>query len=186
MHLRVKIKFLGAILVQPVRRQNFAGTGAPYILQHLRLCRISQTSPRTESKETLSEVDPALAICCRCFKFRLFAFFTQSGIWISFIFCAKLRTHIWLELEYQRKLLSRKRSQARERKKRERITQRYIPTLYLLWKFLSWRSISAGEGLISRTELELSLKWSPPNQSSRNMSALIMIIIKLSCWHKSL
>jgi len=39
MHLRVKIKFLGAILVQPVRRQNFAGTGAPYILQHLRLCR---------------------------------------------------------------------------------------------------------------------------------------------------
>ena len=38
MHLRVKLKFLGAILVHPVRRQNFAGTGAPYILQHLRLC----------------------------------------------------------------------------------------------------------------------------------------------------
>ena len=40
MHLRVKIKFLGAIFVHPVRRQNFAGTGAPYILQHLRLCRM--------------------------------------------------------------------------------------------------------------------------------------------------
>ena len=34
------MKFLGAILVHPVRRQNFAGTGAPYILQHLRLCHI--------------------------------------------------------------------------------------------------------------------------------------------------
>ena len=32
------MKFLGAILVHPVRRQNFAGTGAPYILQHRRLC----------------------------------------------------------------------------------------------------------------------------------------------------
>ena len=40
MHLRVNLKFLGAILVHPVRRQNFAGTGAPQILQHLRLCRI--------------------------------------------------------------------------------------------------------------------------------------------------
>ena len=39
MHLRVNLKFLGAILVHPVRRQNFAGTGAPQILQHLRLCR---------------------------------------------------------------------------------------------------------------------------------------------------
>ena len=29
MHLRLKMKFLGAILVHPVRRQNFAGTGAP-------------------------------------------------------------------------------------------------------------------------------------------------------------
>ena len=38
MHLRVNLKFLGAILVHPVRRQNFAGTGAPQILQHLRLC----------------------------------------------------------------------------------------------------------------------------------------------------
>ena len=38
MHLRVNLKFLGEILVHPVRRQNFAGTGAPYILQHLRLC----------------------------------------------------------------------------------------------------------------------------------------------------
>ena len=38
MHL--KMKFLGAILVHPIRRQNFAGTGAPYILQHLRLCHI--------------------------------------------------------------------------------------------------------------------------------------------------
>ena len=38
MDLRLKMKFLGAILVHPVRRQNFAGTGAPYILQHLRLC----------------------------------------------------------------------------------------------------------------------------------------------------
>ena len=40
MHLRVNLKFLGEILVHPVRRQNFAGTGAPYILQHLRLCHI--------------------------------------------------------------------------------------------------------------------------------------------------
>ena len=40
MHLRVNLKFLGAILVHPVRRQNFAGTGAPQILQHLRLCRM--------------------------------------------------------------------------------------------------------------------------------------------------
>ena len=39
MHLRVNLKFFGEILVHPVRRQNFAGTGAPYILQHLRLCR---------------------------------------------------------------------------------------------------------------------------------------------------
>ena len=38
MHLRVNLKFFGEILVHPVRRQNFAGTGAPYILQHLRLC----------------------------------------------------------------------------------------------------------------------------------------------------
>ena len=27
-HLKLKMKFLGAILVHPVRRQNFAGTGA--------------------------------------------------------------------------------------------------------------------------------------------------------------
>ena len=38
MHLRVNLNFFGEILVHPVRRQNFAGTGAPYILQHLRLC----------------------------------------------------------------------------------------------------------------------------------------------------
>ena len=40
MHLRINLKFLGEILVHPVRRQNFAGTGAPQILQHLRLCHI--------------------------------------------------------------------------------------------------------------------------------------------------
>ena len=44
MHLRVNLKFLGAILVHPVRRQNFAGTGAPQILQHLRLCHIIKYS----------------------------------------------------------------------------------------------------------------------------------------------
>ena len=55
-------------------------------------------------------------------------FLLFNPIWISFIFCAKLRTHIWLELECQRKLLPRKGSQARERKERERIIQRYIPT----------------------------------------------------------
>ena len=29
MHLRVNLKIFGEILVHPVRRQNFAGTGAP-------------------------------------------------------------------------------------------------------------------------------------------------------------
>ena len=45
MHLRVNLKFLGAILVHPVRRQNFAGTGAPQILQHLRLCHMQYALP---------------------------------------------------------------------------------------------------------------------------------------------
>ena len=58
------------------------GSKTPYF--HSKdILSISQTSPRTESKETISEVDPALAICCRCFKFRLFAFLTQSGSVLS-------------------------------------------------------------------------------------------------------
>ena len=58
------------------------GSKTPYF--HSKdILSISQTSPRTESKETLSEVDPALAICSRCFKFRRFAFLTQSGSVLS-------------------------------------------------------------------------------------------------------
>ena len=37
MHLRLKMKFLGAILVHPVRCQNFCWQIAPLILQHPRL-----------------------------------------------------------------------------------------------------------------------------------------------------
>ena len=55
MHLRVNLKIFGEILVHPVRRQNFAGTGAPYILQHLRLCHIRPGIEQTLiSKEFVS------------------------------------------------------------------------------------------------------------------------------------
>ena len=44
MHLRVKLKFLGATLVHPVRRQNFAGTGAVW-------CTLDSTTSETVSYE---------------------------------------------------------------------------------------------------------------------------------------
>ena len=44
MHLRINLKFLGEILVHPVRRQNFAGTGAVW-------CTLDSTTSETVSYE---------------------------------------------------------------------------------------------------------------------------------------